>query len=295
MKARFPILCLVLWLFSGGILFGQENQWDRALDQYDFFCRKSLELRSRAASGENVSQQELVSLLTELSQLRTQLKEAEGVMTPAQRMRFDRIRMAYQGVPERERAQKALPSGPEWIPHPYALPAPPKQLASHPFEHEVTPQQPNIRFGVILLAGIPEGSLGGMFLFQKGPWGAYVKGSSTLRHMEADGICYGDGTTPNGYIWTTGRARNTRFGISAGGSWQPFPFLGFYVGAGYGKQQLFWEDASGRWMQVADKSVNGVLLDAGIMAFYGRWAFLAGVSAINFKTPSAQLGLGFCF
>ena len=69
MKARIPILCVLLWFLSGAVVCGQENPWDRALDRYEFFCRQSQELRAKAASGEAVSQQELVSLLSDLAQL----------------------------------------------------------------------------------------------------------------------------------------------------------------------------------------------------------------------------------
>lgn len=295
MKARIPILCVLLWFLSGAVVCGQENPWDRALDRYDFFCRQSQELRAKAASGEAVSQQELVSLLSDLAQLRTQLKEAEGSMTPAQRYRFDRIRTSYMGASERRAQLSAIAPGCSWIPRPYPLPIPSGQPVKPSRSVSVVPQETQRHWGAVLLCGLPEVSLGGMLLYRKGLWGAYVKGSSTIGHPSAEGVCYSDGTTPAGYIWTTGRARTSRLGINAGAVCQPFSFLGIYAGVGYGKRNLYWEEASGRWLKVADKEHRGLLADAGVLVPIGRLLLLAGASTIAFRTVSAEVGIGLSF
>lgn len=46
---------------------------------------------------------------------------------------------------------------------------------------------------------------------------------------------------------------------------------------------------------VVDQSAKGLALDAGIMLTYRHFSFMTGISAISFKTLSAEVGIGFFF
>ena len=82
---------------------------------------------------------------------------------------------------------------------------------------------------------------------------------------------------------------------SAGVLAQTVPWLILYVGGGYGKQQLLWQDIDGGWAEVSDWSAKGLEVEAGAIFRWNRLAFSAGVSAVRFHTFNATFGVGFVF
>jgi hypothetical protein len=68
-----------------------------------------------------------------------------------------------------------------------------------------------------------------------------------------------------------------------------------YAGGGYGSRQLLWQDVSGRWAQVSDRSVTGFAVDVGLIFTVGPVSLLAGASTVGFGNVAAEFGLGFRF
>ena len=149
-----------------------------------------------------------------------------------------------------------------------------------------------MHYGLMAIVGLPELSFGGMAMFGKGSIRAYVKASTTVRQIRAEGYCNSDGTTDDGIIWTSGNTGTCRFGVTAGAVWFPFASFGVYAGAGRGSRNVLWQEASGRWLQVQDLSARGVAVDFGVMVPIGHLSLLAGVSSIGFRSVSAEIGLG---
>ena len=268
--------------------------WDDALDRYEQICDECINLRARAAAGEKVSSSAITSLLGQLSSLRKTLGEAEGKMTPSQVARYDRIRGRYEDAfGERRKRVDAIPySEPVLL----FLPEIPETDRPSP-EPSITPfQEPvPLHYGALVYTSIPDLSLGAMATLSKGQWGGFLKGSFSIGVPHATYDCFSDGTTPTGYIWTSGKERINRFSITAGATYAVWPFLSVYAGAGYGARTLLWEDSAGQWASVQDLAAKGLTLDAGIILTFSHFSILAGASTIAFRTLSAEVGLGLLF
>ena len=268
--------------------------WDAALDRYEQICDECINLRARAAAGEKVSSSAVTSLLGQLSSLRKTLGEAEGKMTPSQVARYDRIRGRYEDAfGERRRTVDAIPYSEPVL---FFLPRIPETDRPSP-EPSITPfQEPvPLRVGVLVYTSIPDLSLGAMATLSKGNWGGFLKGSFSVGVPLATYDCFSDGTTPTGYIWTSGRERINRLSITAGATYAALPFLSVYAGSGYGSRTLLWEDSAGKWASVQDLAAKGLAMDAGIIFSFGHFSILAGASSIAFRTLSAEVGLGLLF
>lgn len=148
----------------------------------------------------------------------------------------------------------------------------------------------------VLSAGLFSGDLvfGGMVACRR-PVGAYLKALSDFRSSEYAYLCSSDGTTPDGYIWTSGNTRVSRFSVSAGGILKCTGWLDACAGAGYGRRTLFWEDTDGAWAKVEDVSLQGILAELGAMMHFGRLTVYAGVSSLRFRRVDAEVGVGFLF
>ncbi len=272
------------------------QSWDTALDLYEQICHECIELRTRAASGEKVSSSAITNLLEQLSSLRKTLGEAQGRMNAAQVARYNRIKSRYEEAFESPRKALAAvfsdrPSFPVFLsPVPETgrpSPAPPRRSMS-----EISS---GLRYGLLLYMNFPVFQPGVMGTFSAGRWGGFLKGGYSLGAPVADYTCFSDGTTPTGYIWTSGKERAKRYSITTGASYAATPFLSVYAGIGYGLRSLFWEDSSGKWAMVVDQSAKGLALDAGIVLTNRQLSFMTGISAISFKTLSAEVGIGFSF
>lgn len=149
---------------------------------------------------------------------------------------------------------------------------------------------------VLSAGGLSSGDLafGGMVAYRR-PVGAYLKGLANFRSSEYAYLCSSDGTTPDGFIWTSGNTRVSRFSVSAGGTLKCAGWLDACAGAGYGSRILLWEDTDGAWAKVEDASLQGILAELGAMMHFGRLTVYAGVSSLRFRRVDAEVGVGFLF
>ena len=125
--------------------------------------------------------------------------------------------------------------------------------------------------------------------------GGYVSARSNFNFTIPSYLCLSDGTTDFGYIWSSGAARAQRYAGSAGIVLVLSDIMAVYIGAGYGRERLLWEDSSGLWACVTDLSYNGVLAETGMMFTIHRLCLSAGVSTIAFSQACAQIGIGLSF
>ena len=297
MKRLFHVITVLLLVLSFLPAKAQDAKWNRALDRYETICDRCIDLRRRAAAGEDVSPTAVTDLLIELHGLRRALQNAGGTMTPAQKDRFESIRLRYAEVFERKRQSlMQLPSPPvlrAGIPEyaSTALPAPPLRIRPVPER-----QDPETYSGVILYGALPDGCAGAMLTTGFRDLGLFLKGSVRPIVRQPDYSCLSDGTTTDGgVIWTSGRETLTRISFTAGLMYAPLPWLGCYAGAGIGRRTVLWEDSDGKWARVSDISDRGLCTDAGIILGLNRLSLLAGVSAIRFRAPQLELGIGVNF
>ena len=297
MKRLFAIIQILFFCLC---LHAQDRLWDAALDQYQQICDECISIRSRAAAGESVQMASMTQLLSRLSSLRKTLKDAEGQMTPAQRLRYESIRMRYEEVFGARRHDFSLPamsmqSGFAEPLHLVSL-APEEYIVPIPNRPELIPAgQP--QFGIILYTGVPDMYYGTMLRlsFAGKPVGAFAKASLSLPYIRGAYECQSDGTTEGGYIWTSGDETLSRWSATAGITVTPLPLLTFYAGGGYGTRSVLWKDVAGRWATVSDRSCSGLSADAGVIFNLNRFCLMAGVSTIGFSNFSAEFGAGISF
>lgn len=318
MKRALTLLFCLLLLGTATALRAQEGKWDAALDRYESICRQCIGLRTRATAGEGVPAASVTALLSQLTALRTTLQGAKGEMSPAQKMRFESIRLRYAELfPETKTENDAL-YRPRSLAQPLSTVDPPSFSLDSPSQETVRRPTPSLhgvlagpgaayfRWGCALVsAGLPDGNVGILLSYGCHRWGGYLKPSSTLHFTRPALSCRSDGTTDSGYIWTSGRERVSRYGCSGGVTFKVRPRLIVYGGAGYGSRSVLWEDASQRWALVEDYSVRGVACDAGLIVgpfVLPRSAkrpvdlcLMAGTSCIAFRHPSLEVGLGIGF
>ena len=92
---RLGIILMLILLLAGSISVHAQDKWDNVLDRYEQICNQCKDLRARMLAGESVSDRSVTSLLGELNRLRSELQQASGSMTTAQKARFDAIRNSY--------------------------------------------------------------------------------------------------------------------------------------------------------------------------------------------------------
>ena len=156
---------------------------------------------------------------------------------------------------------------------------------------------------MLLADGYGDLSLGGTLAWRHGKAGAYLSARSHFRSVKAVYSCLSDGSIPGGgTVWTQGnpplRSANA---FTAGALYAPWwPALAFYAGAGYGCDDLYWQDLSGDWVQVQDLSFRGLVVEGGLLADIklGKRLGLvlkAGVTSTALKTATPTLGAGVRF
>lgn len=125
--------------------------------------------------------------------------------------------------------------------------------------------------------------------------GFYVMGrtgfNNTSETCTSDGH-YADGTD----MWTSGNVRYLDIIVTGGlvvrmAKSHIFP----YLGAGYGLSSIQWQDYGGGWFQVADRKINGVALNGGVMFQFYHITLSLGVSNTAFKHTVAEVGVGLMF
>lgn len=128
-----------------------------------------------------------------------------------------------------------------------------------------------------------------------GRFGGYLSIRSNFVDARSDYRCRSDGTTDYGFIWASGLTRGSRLSISCGGMVRLADFMRLHVGTGFGAVSVLWGDTSGLWARVTDLSVQGMLLETGLLFDFGRLSAGAGVSSIRFKEWSSLVCFGISF
>lgn len=145
-------------------------------------------------------------------------------------------------------------------------------------------------------AGIfPTPSYGAMAVMTLRGIGAYANYRSDFRKNEYSYTCTSEGDTEYGRIWATGESRVSRTVATAGLAMLTSRRFGFYAGAGLSSSTRCWEDISGEWAKVEDKSYRGVAADGGILLTFKPVALSVGVASDFRRYVDIQIGVGVRF
>ncbi len=126
--------------------------------------------------------------------------------------------------------------------------------------------------------------------------GGYARIQSNFQFKGNDYIANSQGEIDSGgMMWTTGKKRYQELMATAGVLVRAHKMLYPYVGLGYGFDVLSYEDTSGEWGKISDKSVNGIAGEAGLIVKAGPMVFSAGVGTIMCKDILLQFGIGLIF
>lgn len=126
-------------------------------------------------------------------------------------------------------------------------------------------------------------------------FGGYIKAMSNFKSAESQYECHSDGTFDEGTMWLSGKSAVSKLKLSTGARISFPKHYGFYAGAGYGNFVTTWQDISGNWAKVKDKSASGLLCEFGILYDLGLVEFTVGVSTIAFKYSDLDIGVGIRF
>lgn len=309
------LTCCVLALCCPAFASAQAGGYDKALDKYAYICDRCVELRDRAKSGQKIREDSLKSLLEELAALRKTLSGASGRMTAAQAARFEEIKAKYsQGM--KSSGENSLKKA-EPIPRLASLPV--AEPATKPVgEPALAPEKPEalrpiyatsassiarkrtgsqgLQISTLADVGIfPTPTFGVAAVVTWNGVGAYASYRSNFRKNEYSYVCSSDGSTEYGRIWTTGESRQSRTVATAGFAMFASRRVGFRLGAGLTSYTRCWEDVSGQWAKVSDKSFSGFAADGGIFIAFNPLILSLGVTSDFSGNADLQLGVGFRF
>ena len=160
----------------------------------------------------------------------------------------------------------------------------------------VTPRERK-RLGISVLAvgSVPDPSFGVMAAWSPKRLGAYLKATGNLKPSNYSYICHEDGTTDNGYIWTSGNGHISKMTVTVGGIFKCLDWLSVSAGAGYGERVLLWRDTKGSFAKVGEASEQGIAAELGAIFHFGRLTAYTGVSTIAFKRIYPEVGVGLAF
>lgn len=285
------VICLVMLCSTA---FGQQRDArDKALDRYDVVCNRLIELRDALRRGETISSQEVSALRAEVSSIRSNLQRSPEGLTQEQMKRFNRIRRRYNfGYEIRELSiTKAVPVT-------YSAKA--VDITSR-YPYMEQPYYDIGKTGVLALAQVspaPDMAFGVSLGVLRRSAGAYISVLSNFKSRSTDIDCLSDGTTSGNPVWLSGRQEKTRLTFTAGGIFRLADHASALAGAGYGTRKLFWENTSGKWMRVTDRSYSGIAAEAGFLFTLGlRESICLSVKAgtISFKYMDISFGIGYRF
>ena len=152
------------------------------------------------------------------------------------------------------------------------------------------------RLAVLADAGIfPTTSYGGMMVATWNNIGAYANYRGNFRKNEYSYVCTSDGDTEYGRIWATGKSRVSRAVTTAGFAMFTSRRFGFRAGAGVTSYTRCWEDVSGQWAKVKDKSFKSPAADVGIFLTFNPLVISAGVTSDFSGHADVQFGIGIRF
>lgn len=321
------VLLSVLCFWPSAAAAPQSDNYDKALDKYAYICDRCVEMRAKVESGQSIKMESLGSLMAELSSLRKTLSNASGKMSAAQEARFEAIKVRYmQGMmafgkkPDRPKfisIQKISPvTEPvevtsktrqavslRWLVGPVEpqaqrpeLVAQRLELVAQRLEGKKQHRKEGLRLAVLAGAGIfPTPSYGAMAVATWKGIGAYVNYRSDFRKNEYSYTCTSDGDTEYGRIWTTGKSRADRTMITAGLAMFTSRRFGFFAGAGVTSYTRCWEDVSGQWAKVEDKSFKSPAADVGLFLTFSPLILSVGVTSDFSGHADIQFAVGVFF
>lgn len=302
------LLCFVLSLCGEGFASARADGYDKALDKYAYICERCVEMRDRARSGKGVSEESLRSMLEELAALRRTLSGASGRMSAAQLARFEEIKARYrQGMSSPDSDGVGRPGRRGFVPLPkigeIPLPVVEPVEASSTLRGTSTGSvtgkggaSAGLEVTVLADAGIfPTTSYGAAAVVTWNGIGAYAGFRSNFRKNEYSYTCTSDGSTEYGRVWATGKVRQSRSVATAGFAMWVSRHFGFRLGAGLTSYTRCWEDVSGQWAKVEDKSFNGLAADGGIFLTFKPFVFSVGVTSDFSGHADLQFGVGVRF
>jgi len=156
-------------------------------------------------------------------------------------------------------------------------------------------ERKRIGAGIMVAGSVPDPSGGFMVVWNPKQLGAYLKATGNLKPSNYTYICHEDGTTDNGYIWTSGKGHVSKMTVTAGGIFRCLDWLSVSAGAGYGKRVLLWRDSKDDFAKVSEASAQGFAADLGSILCFGHITAYLGANTIGFKYFYPELGVGFNF
>lgn len=170
-----------------------------------------------------------------------------------------------------------------------------ERQTQHPKGKTPRPKE-GLKLTLLADAGIfPIPSYGAMAVMTLRGIGAYANYRSDFRKNEYFYTCTSEGDTEYGRIWATGESRVSRTVATAGLAMWTSRRFGFYAGAGLSSSTRCWEDISGEWAKVEDKSYRGVAADGGILLTFKPMALSVGVVSDFRGYVDVQIGVGVRF
>ena len=300
------ILCTLLMLVAFSAA-GQDRRIDEQLDRYEYLCEQCMDIKSKAASGENVSRTQVESLIATFLALNKTLKSQENEMTAAQRHRFAQIGRWF-ATGERPDTISPLPlvqAEPPCAPSAMLQSACCRPVSDTVFcigrsdlDRVADMLGGKPRGDVFILASVaaPDMAYGLMAGYKHRNWGGYLAFRSSFTSCKTSYSCASDGSMENGSkIWPTGNEKRSNLMVSGGVLAGATKWLTIYAGAGYGARKLAWEDIAGNWALVSDWSHTGMVVEFGAVVSVHKLAFYAGISTISFRTAAFTCGLGVRF
>lgn len=307
MQNRIKYVVCTILLLVAFLAAGQDRRIDERLDRYEYLCAQCMDIKSKAAAGENVSRSVIESLIDSFLAHNKDLKDCEGEMTATQRHRFAEIGKWFS-TGTKPRTFTDLPSMPDTLLSSLVLsiPAPESFIAdvgsvgcrSVVCCSEAESAAGKSRGDVFILAtfAAPDYSYGLMVGYVPKRVGAYVGFRSNFVAEDTSYSCNSDGTLSSGWIiWPSGQQCQSNLAITGGLLINTTSWLAFQIGAGYGYRKMSWEDIDGQWALVSDWSHSGFAAECGALLSWRNLALYAGVSTVAFRTATFTCGLGVRF
>ena len=150
----------------------------------------------------------------------------------------------------------------------------------------------------------PQLSYGAMVGQMYKGYGWYLKGRSNFHFTpSANLVCDANGSIDGDRLFFSGNTSATHYAVSGGfmmnfiekKTKNKFSTFGCYIGGGYGKREMQWETADGKWVTYAPTSYKGFAGDIGLMGSLCGVTLSLGVSTINFQYVELEVGVGFMF
>ena len=164
-----------------------------------------------------------------------------------------------------------------------------------PVNVETPHERKCLGISILAIGSVPDPSFGVMAVWNPKRLGTYLKTTGNLKPSNYSYTCHEDGTTDNGYIWTSGKGHVSKMTVTAGGIFRCLDWLSVSAGAGYGKRVLLWRDSKDDFAKVSEASAQGFAADLGSILCFGHITAYLGANTIGFKYFYPELGVGFNF